>query len=73
MYLSYGAPSPQLTAVDLPVERQAREVVTMLVERLHDPDAPLRQLVLAPSLTVRGQQWPRTHPPLGRRLNALRR
>ncbi len=56
MYLSYGAPSPQLTAVDLSVERQAREVVTMLVERLHDPDAPLRQLVLAPSLTVRGQQ-----------------
>ncbi len=58
MYLSYGAPSPQLTAVDLPVERQAREVVTMLVERLHDPDAPLRQLVLAPSLTVRGGSGP---------------
>lgn len=53
-----SAPSPQLTSADLPVERQAREVVTMLVERLRDPDAPLRQLVLAPSLTVRGSSGP---------------
>jgi Periplasmic binding protein-like domain len=51
-------PSPQLTAADLPVERQAQEVVTMLVERLRDPDAPLRQLVLAPGLTVRGSSGP---------------
>jgi DNA-binding LacI/PurR family transcriptional regulator len=66
-------PSPQLTAADLPVERQAQEVVTMLVERLRDPDAPLRQLVLAPGLTVRGSSCPRTRPPPGWRLKTPRR
>ena len=56
-----SASSPQLTAADLPVERQAREVVTMLVECVRDPDAPLRQLVLAPGLTVRGSSGPLDH------------
>jgi DNA-binding LacI/PurR family transcriptional regulator len=44
---------PELTGTDLPFDEQARAIVQMLVDRIRDPNAPVQQLVLKPSITTR--------------------
>jgi DNA-binding LacI/PurR family transcriptional regulator len=55
---------PELTGTDLPFDEQARAIVQMLVDRIRDPNAPVQQLVLKPSITTRASAAP---PALRRR------
>ncbi len=57
-----------LTTVRVDIGEMARSVATLLVERLAAPQAPVRSIVLAPRLVMRG-----THaPPASRRDRRLR-
>jgi DNA-binding LacI/PurR family transcriptional regulator len=44
---------PPLTAADVPAEEMARLAVDLLVERIADPDAPHRNALLQPGITLR--------------------
>jgi DNA-binding LacI/PurR family transcriptional regulator len=44
---------PPLTAADVPAEEMARLAVDLLVERIADPDAPHRNALLQPVISLR--------------------
>lgn len=46
--------NPAITSVDLGATKRAREAARLLLRRLDKPDAPVRQIVIEPTLTVRG-------------------
>ncbi|TDV47817.1 LacI family DNA-binding transcriptional regulator [Actinophytocola oryzae] len=46
--------NPAITSVDLGATRRARTAARLLLRRLEKPDAPVRQVVIEPTLTVRG-------------------
>lgn len=46
--------NPAITSVDLGATKRARAAAKLLLRRLEKPAAPVRQIVIEPSLTVRG-------------------
>jgi LacI family transcriptional regulator len=46
--------NPAITSVDLGAVKRARAAARLLLRRLEKPDAPVKQVVIEPSLTVRG-------------------
>jgi LacI family transcriptional regulator, galactose operon repressor len=46
--------NPAITSVDLGATRRAKAAATLLLRRMECPAAPVRQVVVAPTLTVRG-------------------
>lgn len=46
--------NPAITSVDLGATERARAAAKLLLRRLDKPDAPVRQVVIEPTLTVRG-------------------
>jgi LacI family transcriptional regulator len=45
--------TPSITSVNLGSVKRAREAAKLLIRRLADPDAPVKQVVIAPKLTIR--------------------
>jgi DNA-binding LacI/PurR family transcriptional regulator len=54
--------TPEITGTDLPFDEQARATVQMLVDRIRDPQAPVQQLVIKPSITTRASAAPPPPP-----------
>ncbi|GAB3651626.1 LacI family DNA-binding transcriptional regulator [Glycomyces tarimensis] len=50
--------TPSLTSVDLGSAKRAKAAAKLLIRRIEDPNAPARQLVIAPSLSVRESTGP---------------
>lgn len=46
--------NPAITSVNLGATRRAKTAARLLLRRLEKPDAPVRQVVIEPTLTVRG-------------------
>jgi LacI family transcriptional regulator len=46
--------NPAITSVDLGATKRARAAAKLLLRRLDKPDAPVRQVIIEPTLTVRG-------------------
>jgi LacI family transcriptional regulator len=46
--------NPAITSVDLGATKRAKTAARLLLRRLEKPDAPARQVVIEPTLTVRG-------------------
>jgi LacI family transcriptional regulator len=46
--------NPAITSVDLGATKRAKAAAKLLLRRLDKPDAPVRQVVIEPTLTVRG-------------------
>jgi DNA-binding LacI/PurR family transcriptional regulator len=53
---------PQLTAADLPAMEMGATAVEFLVERIAEPDAPPRQRLLAPPISLRNSTGPAAPP-----------
>ena len=49
---------PQLTAADMPAMEMGAIAVQFLVERIAEPDAPPRQQLLAPPISLRNSTGP---------------
>jgi len=49
---------PPLTSADVPVATMATQAVELLVERISSPDAPPRQVLLQPSISLRASTGP---------------
>lgn len=45
--------TPSITSVNLGSVKRAREAAKLLIRRLAEPDAPVKQVVIAPKLTIR--------------------
>jgi len=56
--------NPSITSVDLGSVKRARAAAKLLIRRLENPDAPVEQVVIKPSLTVREStpSAPTPHP-----------
>ncbi len=54
--------NPALTSVDLGATRRAKEAAKLLLRRLDKPQAPVRQIVIEPTLTVRASTVPEATP-----------
>jgi LacI family transcriptional regulator len=54
--------NPAITSVDLGATKRARAAAKLLLRRLDKPDAPIRQVVIEPTLTVRGSSVKETTP-----------
>lgn len=52
--------TPSLTSVDLGSAKRAKAAAKLLIRRIEDPQAPVRRLVIAPSLSVRESTGPVT-------------
>lgn len=49
---------PPLTAADVPVDELGAHAVELLIQRIADPAAPLRRLLVAPPISLRGTTGP---------------
>ncbi len=57
---------PPLTAADILADELGARAVELLIQRIPDPDAPFRHLLVAPPISLRettGPAWPRTDRP----------
>jgi LacI family transcriptional regulator, galactose operon repressor len=54
--------NPALTSVDLGATRRAKAAATLLLRRMAAPAAPVRQVVIEPTLTVRGSSTSQVAP-----------
>lgn len=52
--------NPAITSVDLGATRRAKAAAKLLLRRLEKPDAPVRKVVIEPTLTVRGSSTKHT-------------
>ena len=49
---------PPLTAADVPADEMGAHAVDLLLERIANPDAPARHLLLAPPISLRASTGP---------------